>query len=63
MYVVITLRNVTRNFATYMHSTQGHRYRPYVRHTVGHIQICSAQIGVVDCGRQCSLEMEMEVLC
>ena len=44
MYVRIwwvTLRNVTRNVVAYMHPTQGHRYRPYVRHTVW---ICSTQI-------------------
>ena len=32
-------------------------YRPYVRHTVWHFQICLTQM----CGRQHSLAMEMEV--
>ena len=36
------------------------RYRPYVRHAVWHIQICSTQINVVDCGQRHSLAMEME---
>ena len=34
----VTLRNVTQKVVTY------YRYRPYVRHTVRHIQIYSTQI-------------------
>jgi len=48
----VTLRNVTRNVVTY----HRHRYRPYVRHTVWHIQIRSTQI---DRRRRHSLAMEV----
>ena len=64
MYVCtwwVTFRNVTWNIVTYVCPTQDHRYRPYVRPTVWHIQICLTQIDVVDCGWQRSLVMEMEV--
>jgi len=53
----VTLRNVTRNVVTYHRQGLG-MYRPYVHHTVWHIQIRSTQI---DCGRWHSLAIEMEV--
>ena len=54
----VRFRNVARSVITY-----NNMHRPYVRHTVWHIQICLTQIhvNVIDRGRWHSLAMEMEV--